>query len=34
VARAAARFFPGRLPVYLPRLLAGEAVDEPFETWS
>jgi 8-oxo-dGTP pyrophosphatase MutT (NUDIX family) len=28
------RFYPGRLPELLPALLAGDAVDEPFERWS
>jgi len=28
------RFYPGRLPELLPDLLAGKAVDEPFELWS
>jgi 8-oxo-dGTP pyrophosphatase MutT (NUDIX family) len=28
------RFYPGRLAEHLPRLLAGETVDEPFELWS
>lgn len=28
------RFYPGRLPALLPRLLAGEEIDEPFELWS
>jgi 8-oxo-dGTP pyrophosphatase MutT (NUDIX family) len=28
------RFYPGRLPELLPRLLAGDRVDEPFELWS
>lgn len=28
------RFYPGRLPTLLRRLLAGEDVDEPFELWS
>ncbi len=27
------RFYPGRLPELLPDLLAGRAVDEPFELW-
>lgn len=34
IAASAARFYPGRLPVLLPRFLAGEAIDEPFELWS
>ena len=28
------RFYPGRLPELLPRLLAGEDIDEPFELFS
>jgi 8-oxo-dGTP pyrophosphatase MutT (NUDIX family) len=28
------RFYPGRLPELLPRFLAGEEIDEPFERWS
>lgn len=28
------RFYPGRLPEFLPPLLAGVPVDEPFEHWS
>lgn len=28
------RFYPGRLPEFLPDLLAGKPVDEPFELWS
>lgn len=28
------RFYPGRLPELLPRLLAGEDIDEPFERFS
>ncbi|MGN9806186.1 NUDIX hydrolase [Micromonospora sp. L32] len=28
------RFYPGRLPALLPRFLAGEEIDEPFELWS
>jgi 8-oxo-dGTP pyrophosphatase MutT (NUDIX family) len=27
-------FYPGRLPELLPRFLAGEEIDEPFERWS
>lgn len=27
------RFFPRNLPALLPRVLAGERVDEPFDTW-
>jgi len=29
-----AHFYPGRLPELLPRFLAGEHIDEPFEHWS
>jgi hypothetical protein len=28
------RFYPGRLPELLPRFLAGEDIDEPFEYWN
>jgi 8-oxo-dGTP pyrophosphatase MutT (NUDIX family) len=28
------RFYPGRLPDLLPKFLAGEHIDEPFERWS
>jgi len=28
------RFYPRHLPALLPRVLAGERVDEPFDTWS
>jgi 8-oxo-dGTP pyrophosphatase MutT (NUDIX family) len=28
------RFYPGRLPEFLPDLLAGKEIDEPFELWS
>ncbi len=28
------RFYPGRLPEILPRVLAGDEVNEPFELWS
>jgi 8-oxo-dGTP pyrophosphatase MutT (NUDIX family) len=31
---SAERFYPGLLPRYLPDLLAGRAVDEPFESFS
>jgi hypothetical protein len=37
IVAAAARgeiFYPGRLPELLPRFLAGEFVDEPFEWWN
>ena len=33
LAAASARFFPRNLPALLPRVLAGERVDEPFDTW-
>jgi 8-oxo-dGTP pyrophosphatase MutT (NUDIX family) len=29
-----ARFYPGTLPLHLPRFLAGERIDEPFEHWN
>jgi len=28
------RFYPGRLPEFLPAFLAGQAIDEPFEFWN
>ena len=34
ITAGAERFYPGRLPHLLPRLLAGEDIDEPFELWS
>ena len=34
IARSQERFYPGRLPELLPRFLAGEHIDEPFERWS
>lgn len=34
VAAGRHRFYPGRLPSLLPRFLAGEEIDEPFERWS
>lgn len=34
VASSTQRFFPGRLPALLPRFLAGERIDEPFEHWN
>ena len=33
VADASGRFFPRTLPTLLPRLLAGERVDEPYDDW-
>lgn len=33
VAAHPGRFFPRRLPALLPRLLAGERVDEPYDDW-
>ncbi len=33
LAATGARFFPTNVPSLLPRLLAGERVDEPFDTW-
>lgn len=34
VAGSAERFFPARLPLLLPRFLAGERITEPLERWS
>ena len=34
IVRSTQRFYPGRLRQLLPRLLDGEAIDEPFELWS
>jgi 8-oxo-dGTP pyrophosphatase MutT (NUDIX family) len=34
IVASRARFYPGRLPELLPRFLAGEVIDEPFERWS
>ena len=34
IEASSGRFYPGRLPDLLPRFLAGEAIDEPFELWS
>ena len=34
VTAGVGRFYPGRLPTLLPRLLAGEHIDEPFELFS
>jgi len=31
---ATERYYPGRLAEFLPAFLAGEQIDEPFETWS
>ena len=33
LAAAPGRFFPRNLPALLPRLLAGERVDEPYDDW-
>ncbi len=33
LAASAERFFPRGLPGLVPRVLAGERVDEPFDTW-
>ena len=33
LASTGERFFPRNVPALLPRLLAGERVDEPFDTW-
>ncbi len=33
LAATDARFFPRAVPALLPRVLAGERVDEPFDTW-
>ena len=33
LAASAERFFPRSVPALLPRLLAGERVDEPFDVW-
>jgi len=34
VAASRDRFYPGRLPELLESFLAGDEIDEPFETWS
>lgn len=34
IVRSQERFYPGRLPALLPRLLAGKEIEEPFELWS
>jgi 8-oxo-dGTP pyrophosphatase MutT (NUDIX family) len=34
ITRSRVRFYPGRLPELLPRFLAGEDIDEPFERWN
>ena len=33
IIRSQERFYPGRLPELLPRFLAGDDIDEPFERW-
>jgi hypothetical protein len=33
LAASADRFFPRELPDLAPRVLAGERVDQPFDTW-
>jgi 8-oxo-dGTP pyrophosphatase MutT (NUDIX family) len=33
ITRSHDRFYPSRLPKLLPRFLAGEDIDEPFEYW-
>lgn len=33
LARPGQRFFPRELPALLPRLLAGERVDQPYDAW-
>jgi 8-oxo-dGTP pyrophosphatase MutT (NUDIX family) len=33
IIRSQDRFYPSRLPELLPRFLAGEEIDEPFEYW-
>jgi hypothetical protein len=34
VVTSSDRFYPGQLPRYLPGVLAGEWIEEPFELWS
>jgi 8-oxo-dGTP pyrophosphatase MutT (NUDIX family) len=34
ITRSPVRFYPSRLPELLPRFLAGETIDEPFERWN
>jgi hypothetical protein len=34
ITRSRERFYPGRLRELLPRFLAGETIDEPFEHWN
>jgi 8-oxo-dGTP pyrophosphatase MutT (NUDIX family) len=34
IVNSAERFYPGALPLHLPRLLAGERIDEPLEIFS
>jgi hypothetical protein len=33
IIRSQGRFYPSGLPELLPRFLAGEEIDEPFEYW-
>jgi 8-oxo-dGTP pyrophosphatase MutT (NUDIX family) len=33
IVQSRERFYPGRLPELLPRFLAGETIEEPFERW-
>jgi hypothetical protein len=34
ITRSRVRFYPASLPELLPRFLAGEDIDEPFERWN
>lgn len=34
LAASRERFFPGRLPALIESFLAGDPIDEPFETWN
>jgi 8-oxo-dGTP pyrophosphatase MutT (NUDIX family) len=34
IGSSAVRFYPSRLPELLPRFMAGEIIDEPFEHWN
>lgn len=34
VVGSSEHFYPGRLPALLPRFLAGDQIEEPFELWS